>query len=47
MKLIGFTNFFDEKYQDMDYSDPNFDLAWNLTVDYMKKKGLKWNGFYH
>ena len=47
MKLIGFTNFFDDKYHDIDCSDVNYDLAWSLTVDYMKEKGLRWNGFYH
>ena len=47
MKLIGFTHFFDDKYKVINCFDPNYALAWSLTVDFMKEKGLKWNGFYH
>ena len=47
MKLIGFTNFSNEDYEDIDDFDEAFDVAWELTVEHMKKYGLKWTGFYH
>ena len=46
MKLIGFTNWQDEKYEDIeDFTEE--DLACDLVVQHMKQHGLKFSGFYH
>ena len=46
MKLIGFTNWQDEKYEEIEDSAEE-DLACDVVVQYMRQNGLKFSGFYH
>ena len=46
IKLIGFTNWQDEKYEDIeDFAEE--DLACEITIQYMRQHDLKFSGFYH
>ena len=46
MTLLGFTNWKDEHYEDIEYND-ELDIAWDVTVQYMKAHGLRFTGEHH
>ena len=46
MDLLGFTNWSDDRYQEIeDHAEEEH--AWQVTVQYMKKHGYKFTGTYH
>jgi hypothetical protein len=46
MELLGFTEWHDEKYQEIeDFAEE--ERAWEITVQYMKQHSYRFNGFYH
>ena len=49
MKLIGFTNWKDERYIAFEYPEDRTEEeeAWVLTVKYMRNHGLRFPGYYH
>jgi predicted thioesterase len=46
MKLIGYTNWHDPRYAEIE-DRAEEDVAWNLTVARMKRQGLQFPGDYH
>ena len=46
MKLIGFTNWHNEKYEEIEDVTEE-DLACDVVVEYMRQHDLKFSGFYH
>jgi len=46
MTLLGFTKWKDAKYEDID-DNAEIDIAWDVTVQYMKAHGLRFTGDYH
>jgi len=47
MKVIGFTNWLNENYAEIDDFDPAFNLAWDVTVQYMRRHRFKYTGTEH
>ena len=46
MTLLGFTSWKDEKFEDIE-DNAEIDIAWDITVQYMKEHGLRFTGEYH
>lgn len=46
MELLGFTTWLDENYQEIEDSVEE-ERAWQITVQYLKKHGYRFNGVYH
>ena len=46
MELLGFTNWHDKKYHDIE-GQTDIDIAYGITVQYMKRHGYRFTGEYH